>query len=258
MPAKQKPLLNGSTSHLSSQYGACEPDDATRISRTNDFHRIGFTINRLANKSCMNFALGIMCLFYVAINIITLCMNTFTGARRDRHCYTFHLLEFWATFFFSIVSLSSFIFSRKRLNTIHTNATLLKILLFANVVFSAVPALFVTVDLHYFDIYAHEVEYTVSILQAILDIIVFKLITKDSGGYLAPFIFLFMAVLQLVTYNFFENGEQLSHYFEFTFEICTATIMFCFCVDNKVFLDGTLCHLFHNGGHCKEYCDLVL
>jgi len=248
---------NHSHNTITSDYGSFTIFGSDQGQAFHDFHRVGFTINRLANKSLINFILGILCLVYIVVNIVTLCMNTFTGELRQRHCHVFHLLEFWATFLFSIVSLSSFIFSRKRLNTIHSNATLLKLLLFSNIVFSGLPALFVTIDLDYFDWYAHECEYTVSILQALLDIIVFNLIVKDSYP-IAPYVFLFMAGIQMFTYNFCENGEQISHYCEFLFEICTATIMFCFCVDNKVFLDQSLCHIFHNGGHCREYCDFVL
>jgi len=222
-----------------------------------DFYRVGFTIQRLASKSFVNFFLAVLCLVYVVVNVACFIMNCLPRSFRHTHCVVFHLLEFWATFFFSVVSLSSFIFARKPLKSIHDNPTFLKILLFANIVFSGVPAILVTIDLKTFEVFSHEIEYVVSILQALMDIIVFNLISKQNFVFMQV-IFLGMAFLQFATYNLCANGEQISHFFEFIFEICTATIMFCFCVDNKFALDQVLCRIFHGSAHCVEHCDLLL
>jgi len=234
---------------------------ATDVKKPNsavEFYRVGFTIERLSRKSAINFFLAILCLLHVIVNVVCFVINCYPKDFRHRHGYTFHLLEFWATFAFSIVSLSSFIFSRKPLNAIHNNPTSLKLLLFANIVFSGVPAFLITIDIHTFEVMSHEMEYVVGLLQAIMDIIVFNLIVQKDHFQIGPFFFFGMALIQIITYNFCDNGEQISHFFEFIFEICTATVMFCFCVDNKFFLDGLLCSILHEGTHCMEHCDLIL
>ena len=86
---------------------------------------------------------------YVGVNIVCLIMNSFPHSFRHNHALSFHLMEFWATFAFSIVSLSSFVVARRPL---YQDPVVLKLLLFMNVVFSIVPAILVTEDLHTFEV----------------------------------------------------------------------------------------------------------
>lgn len=213
-----------------------------------------FTIQRLAMKSCINFFLAILCLVYVAVNVVCLIMNSFPHSFRHNHAVSFHLMEFWATFAFSIVSLSSFVVSRRPM---YQDPVVLKLLLFMNIVFSAVPAILVTESLETFEIMSHEMEYFVGCLQAIMDIVILHIIAGPGSRSLSV-IFLLMALAQVIVYNFSPNGEQISHFLEFSFEIGTATILFLFCVDNKLISDGLLCELLHQGRHNVQYCELMV
>jgi hypothetical protein len=224
------------------------------LSETDNVAVSMFTINRLATKSLVNFWLAILCLVYVAVNVVCLLMNSLSHQFRHDNELVFHLMEFWATFFFSIVSLSSFVFSRRPL---YQDPTILKILLFTNIVFSAVPAMLVSVDLHTFDLVAHEMEYVVGVLQAIMDMVILSIIYKKQS-FVASLFFIAMALAQIIDYNFDPNGEQHSHFLEFIFEIGTATILFLFCVDNKLRADDLLCELLHHGSHAVQYCNVVV
>jgi len=215
-----------------------------------------FTTQRLALKSCSNFFLAILCLVYVGVNIVCLIMNSFPHSFRHNHALSFHLMEFWATFAFSIVSLSSFVVARRPL---YQDPVVLKLLLFMNVVFSIVPAILVTEDLHTFEVLSHEMEYFVGCLQAIMDMVILHIISRSAQrSFVASAVFLLMALAQVVVYNFSPNGEQLSHFLEFIFEIGTATVLFLFCVDNKLIADGMLCELLHHGRHKVHDCELIV
>jgi len=229
---------------------------------TTDFEtlRLQYTLRRLSTKSIMNFVLSLSCLMYVAVNVVCFIMNCCSKEFRHRHSLVFHLLEFWATFFFSIISLLVFTFTPKAISSFYRRPFYLKLILFMNVVFTLVPAVLLTVDKPTFEVMSHELEYVVGMLQALMDIAMLYAIAKSvSIRTLGPVFFLFLAIVQIIIYNFCANGEQIAHFIEFIFEILTASITFSFCVDNKFYADNKICESFHyDCGHPLEECDLVL
>eukprot|EP00928_Gymnodinium_smaydae_P000013 TRINITY_DN10008_c0_g1_i1.p1 TRINITY_DN10008_c0_g1~~TRINITY_DN10008_c0_g1_i1.p1 ORF type:complete len:279 (+),score=34.78 TRINITY_DN10008_c0_g1_i1:68-838(+) len=241
-------------------------------------HRILFHLGELRSMSCVNLALSFFTLMYVGVNIVCIVINSY-----DNECYTdaseavcnavtstlvFHLMEFWATFAFNVISFVAVAYSPKKLTAICSNPLLLKFLVFINLVTSFISAMLVTINLGKFEVVAHELEYTNELTMALIDLcILVSLVrglrkagstdearsTLTSSGML--FIATCVAIVQLIIYNgmgWSEDGEPLgerpAHYCEFIFEIISATITFWFTMDNKLLADTQIADIMVNRG----------
>ena len=79
-------------------------------------------------------------------------MNSMNQNFRDIHEETFHRIEFWSKFVFTIVTLFSFIFAPKGLSVLYQDTNKLKFMIFMNVIFAFVPAALITIDLEVFEV----------------------------------------------------------------------------------------------------------
>ena len=117
----------------------CSPDSTSML--------ILYRLESLETKSSVNFSLSMVCLLYAAINIVCFMMNWMGAQYTERHKHAFHLLEFWGTFVFSLVSVLSLVHSPRPLGRITQNPLRLKLVVFFNVTISFIPALLVSIDL---------------------------------------------------------------------------------------------------------------
>ena len=131
----------------------------------------------------MNLWLALLCLVYLGINISLVCVNyvnvTFdasgsddANAKEPVDDTVYHLVEFWATFCFAIVECVALANTPKSLYAItggnstntNTNANFqnplfLRVVMFFNIVATAVPAVLISFSIETFEIASHEIEY---------------------------------------------------------------------------------------------------
>ena len=88
----------------------------------------------------------------------------------------FHFTEFTATFFFAVLQIFVIMYSPRSLDVLYDRSKVgfLKVVIFANLIASLVPALMVMMDLNRFDQISHEIEYTGGITLAFLDLIMLR------------------------------------------------------------------------------------
>jgi hypothetical protein len=208
-------------------------------------------LDRLHNLSLKNLHLTILCMMYMGVNVVCLTINSMDEDFREANELVFHLLEFWATFVFSVVQVYSLVFSPRSLGAVYSNPLVLKMVVFFNVVATFISALLVSVSLENFEATSHELEYFNEITMAFVDVVLLAVVARQAGygqqtgkcsTFLTTVVALVVAVVQLLIYNLLDgpnggSGEQLAHFFEFTFEILSAFISFSFCMDNKILCD---------------------
>eukprot|EP00419_Tripos_fusus_P009185 CAMPEP_0172661642 /NCGR_PEP_ID=MMETSP1074-20121228/4831_1 /TAXON_ID=2916 /ORGANISM="Ceratium fusus, Strain PA161109" /LENGTH=247 /DNA_ID=CAMNT_0013477441 /DNA_START=67 /DNA_END=810 /DNA_ORIENTATION=+ len=211
-------------------------------------------VSSLKSRSSVNFLLALAAVVYMAVNVVCYAINYFdpddpTVAVTSP--LTFHLLEFWATFFFNVVEVLALIYSSRTLNKITASPTFLKLIFFLNVASSFIAALLVSINLEKFETVSHELEYANELIMATIDLILLgSLLTRRcQGGRVGivqvrttcgVVIAVAIAIIQLFVYNGLTDGEQLAHYFEFTFEVLSAGITFWFTMDSKFLADATM------------------
>ncbi|CAK0841683.1 unnamed protein product, partial [Prorocentrum cordatum] len=189
-------------------------------------------LDRLHNLSVKNLHLSIVCMMYIGVNVVCITLNSMSEEGREANELVFHLLEFWATFVFSVVQVYSLTFSPRSLGAVYSNPLVLKLVVFFNVVATFISALLVTVSLESFEAPSHELEYFNEITMAFVDVVLFAVVVRQAGNcstLLTTLVALVVAVVQLLIYNLLDGpgggfGEQLAHFFEFAFEISSAFI----------------------------------
>uniref|UniRef100_A0A7S1HVH4 Uncharacterized protein n=1 Tax=Eutreptiella gymnastica TaxID=73025 RepID=A0A7S1HVH4_9EUGL len=238
---------------------ACCGQDSTSI-------LILYRLASLDTKSAVNFSLSIVCLLYAAINVVCFMMNTLGAQFVERHEHSFHLLEFWGTFIFSLVSVFSLVYSPRPLGRITQNPVRLKLVVFFNVAVSLVPALLVSVDLETFEVIAHEIEYTNELTMVLIDLVILASLVREfdptsavssqTSNVAMLLVSASVAVVQLLLYNshFGAHGELVAHYFEFSFELFSAMTMFWFCLDNKLLADMRIKNVIIHGVSLQAQC----
>lgn len=210
-------------------------------------------LTRLDDFARKNFNMALLCLVYTGINIVCTIINAMSQDFRDSHEFAFHMLEFWATFFFSVVQVYALIFSPRSLGSIYKNPNLLKVIIFFNVAATFVPSALVAFSLESFEVLSHEMEYINELTMSFVDLVLIAAMlsrTKDRPvdspwfTLVATLVATAVAIIQLGIYNFLGGyldppgpGEQVAHFFEFAFEIISALISFSFCMDNKLMCD---------------------
>ena len=131
-----------------------------------------------ASATC-NLWLAFLCLIYLGTNITLVCVNyvnfRFVEAHPDLpedaepvDDTVYHLVEFWATFFFAIVECLALANTPKSLYSMigggsnqskGLNPLFLRMVLCFNIVATAVPAVMVSFSIETFEIVSHEIEY---------------------------------------------------------------------------------------------------
>jgi len=233
--------------------------------------------------SSVNLFLALGAVIYLAINIVCTVLNSYDNDcdLKDLSChaattpYVFHMLEFWATFFFNVLDVISLMYSPKQLKVIFWSPLLLKAIVFVNVSGSFITALLVSINLHKFEIPSHELEYANELTVALCDLIILMSLLRGlgSGGGVhvrrqkSTLVWTIMlicfaacvAIAQLGIYNGMgwvggeSNGEVAAHYCEFAFGIMSAGITFWFTMDNKMIADTQIRSLLLTGTSNSEY-----
>lgn len=244
--------------------------------------------------SWSNFMGALLSLTYCGLNMTLFYVN-YENARAkslglappvDKN--VFHLSEFWGTFFFSLVEVYAITQTPKTLvaTVNNTSPRLLKVILFVNVVATLIPAILVTVNLEYFEILSHELEYASEISMSFLELVILWSLlhrnrkskgktsivdsplktgiddapTMSSGtGIQLSIMALAVSVVQLGIYNCLGRtptggmrGEVPAHACEFLFEIISSFITVWFCLDNMLTADEELATiLFGDHEDCK-------
>jgi hypothetical protein len=159
------------------------------------------------------------------------------------HIVRFHILEFWGTFVFSVVTCISLTSTPKSILNIYDNPLTLRLVLFFNIVAASLPAALVSLNYEYFEIISHEIEYLNELTMSFVDLVLLWSLCKIEGGpsVLMACIACLVALIQLVIYNglgITEDGDVVgevpAHFLEFSFGIVSSLIAFWFCMDNKV------------------------
>uniref|UniRef100_A0A7S1S7H4 Transmembrane protein n=1 Tax=Alexandrium catenella TaxID=2925 RepID=A0A7S1S7H4_ALECA len=253
--AQAQPLIPKSGHFDTDTFLCCAlPTDAQAVSSA----FVNDRLLRLRSMSKMNFALAIGCLVYIGVNVVSFIINTLSEETMDKYKLDlpFHLVEFWATFFFSLVEAYIIVFSPRSLGEIYARPAFLKFIIFFNVVSSFVPACLVTFSLEIFEVPGHNLEYVNELALAFLDAVMAMQLSyvarrqpslheaqTAAAGTLwtavAIGVPLLLAVAQILIYNLMsgDSGEVWAHYLEFTFAIGSATVSFLFCMDNKFLVD---------------------
>jgi len=236
--------------------------------------------------SSVNLFLALGAVIYLAINIVCTVLNSYDNDcdLKDLSChaattpYVFHMLEFWATFFFNVLDVISLMYSPKQLKVIFWSPLLLKAIVFVNVSGSFVTALMVSINLHKFEVPSHELEYVNELTVALCDLIILTSLFRglgSGGGVLVGrqksslgwtiILICFaacVAVAQLAIYNGMgwvgneSNGEVAAHYCEFAFAIISAGITFWFTMDNKIIADTQIRSLVLTGRCNPDFCGI--
>jgi len=215
-------------------------------------------LHRLRSMSRTNLNLAICSLVYVGINICTTILNSMDLEYREEHEQFFHLTEFWATFCFALIQVYALVGCPRDFEDIFSRSKLVKLIMALNIVSTVVPAMLITASLERFEVIAHEIEYVNEITMALVDFVFLysmarkaKLLLDESMLFnlVVTCISMAIAIMQLCIYNGLPGaqGEQVAHYFEFTFESFSGLISFVFCMDCKFECDQALLELCESG-----------
>jgi hypothetical protein len=159
-----------------------KPDGLLNISTNVILH---FRLHSLERMSTINFALAVLSLAYLAVNVVMIIFNLLMDDDCDDpdsvyivRCespvsdYAFHMLEFWATFGFAIIQAYALLNTPKTLSTIYERPFQLKLVIFFDIVASLVPVMFVTFDMELFEIVSHEIEYCNELTMSFVDLVI--------------------------------------------------------------------------------------
>jgi len=231
-----------------------------KISKHTDNLLILFELQELKHASVVNLVLCILSLLYVAINIVGLDWNGHSGEYRARTHLFMHYLEFWSTLVFALVEVCALVYSPKSLTSIarSNSTTLLKFVVFLNVVSGATAALLYTLDPVNNERASHEIEYVNEVCVAFVDFLFLRgllpnlrssasataedeyaSVWDQISGIFVTVCFM-LAIAQIWVYNstYQEWGEQDAHWMEFSFGIVAGFVSFWFCMDNKFMADN--------------------
>lgn len=223
--------------------------------------------SELATMSWVNMMLCIASVMYVGVNAVCVVLNYYIDKCKHHQCTppatdkTFHNMEFIATFLFNVADLLALSYSPKKLSNAYSNPLVLKMIVYINVLCSFTSALLVYVSLEKFETVSHELEYGNELTLAVFDLLILWTLLRGMSGRLRDcatqcntifciMLAVIIAVIQLGLYNFMgwtadgdSKGETTAHYFEFMFEILSASITFWFTLDNKFMADSALSEL---------------
>lgn len=203
-----------------------------------------YRLDEMKSLESLNFTLAVACLVYCGINIALIVVNYVNSQDQENPPISeraFHLLEFWATFFFAIVTCISLTSTPKSILNIYNNPMTLRLVLFFNIVASSMPAMLMTLNTEYFEVLSHQIEYLNELTMSFIDLVLLWSLCKFEGANaIMAVIASVVAFIQLAIYNGMgrtDDGEMIgevpAHFLEFTFGIISSLIGFAFCMDNK-------------------------
>jgi uncharacterized membrane protein len=203
-----------------------------------------YRLNEMRSLERVNFTLAIACLVYCGINIALIIVNYVNSQHREDPPISekaFHLLEFWATFCFAIVTCISLTSTPKSILNIYNHPLALRLILFFNIVASSIPAMLMALNTEYFEVISHQIEYLNELTMSFIDLVlVWSLCKFEGANAIMAVIASIVACVQLAIYNGMgrtDDGEMIgevpAHFLEFTFGIISSLIAFAFCMDNK-------------------------
>lgn len=211
-------------------------------------------VNHLRSVSLVNLVLAILSVLYLAVNVVCIVLNGYDKEDDEDPVISyraFHLLEFWATFFFNIVQVVGLLYTPKKLSDMYASPTFLKVVIFVNVGVTFISALLITINTEVFENPSHELEYSNEVTMSLVDLVFLVSLIRNASGDperkktdFLPSVFVVLAsmaiaIIQLGIFNLMgwkngeSQGETLSHYFEFVFEAISASITFWFVMDNR-------------------------
>mmetsp|Transcript_19935 Transcript_19935/g.31108 ORF Transcript_19935/g.31108 Transcript_19935/m.31108 type:complete len:306 (+) Transcript_19935:237-1154(+) len=203
-----------------------------------------YRLNEMRQLERTNFTLAIACLVYCGINIALIIVNYVNSQNQEDPPISekaFHLLEFWATFCFAIVTCISLTSTPKSILNIYNSPMTLRLILFFNIVASSMPAMLMSLNTEYFEIISHQIEYLNELTTSFIDLVLLWSLCKFEGANaIMAVIASIVACVQLAIYNGMGRtddgdmiGEVPAHFLEFAFGIISSLIAFAFCMDNK-------------------------
>ncbi|KAL7448867.1 hypothetical protein ACHAWC_000990 [Mediolabrus comicus] len=230
-----------------------QPDDLVTPTTTKALNSstnvlLVYRLNEMRSLESVNFTLAIACLVYCGINIALIIVNYVNSNSPTNDVVvsekSFHLLEFWATFFFSIVTCISLTSTPKSILNIYNDPLTLRLILFFNIVAASLPAVLITLNMEYFETISHQIEYLNELTMSFIDLVLVWSLCQSAGADSATtsmaVISSIVALIQLAVYNGMgktDSGEMIgevpAHFLEFTFGIISSLIAFAFCMDNK-------------------------
>mmetsp|Transcript_16688 Transcript_16688/g.25317 ORF Transcript_16688/g.25317 Transcript_16688/m.25317 type:complete len:305 (-) Transcript_16688:71-985(-) len=236
--------INGVFNVYKSYQDEVEQGKQQRILNSSQNVLLVYRLNEMRSLERVNFTLAIACLVYCSINIALIIVNHVNSQNPGDPPISekaFHLLEFWATFCFAIVTTISLTATPKSILNIYNNPLTLRLVLFFNIVASAMPAMLMTLNTEYFDVMSHQIEYLNELTMSFIDLVLLWSLCKFEGANaIMAVIASIVACVQLAIYNGMgrtDNGEMIgevpAHFLEFTFGIISSLIGFAFCMDNK-------------------------
>ena len=236
--------INGVFNVYKSYQDEVEQGQKQRILNSSQNVLLVYRLNEMRSLERVNFALAIACLVYCSINIALIIVNHVNSQNPEDPPISekaFHLLEFWATFCFAIVTTISLTATPKSILNIYNNPLTLRLVLFFNIVASAMPAMLMTLNTEYFEVMSHQIEYLNELTMSFIDLVLLWSLCKFEGANaIMAVIASIVACVQLAIYNGMgrtDDGEMIgevpAHFLEFTFGIISSLIGFAFCMDNK-------------------------
>mmetsp|Transcript_27367 Transcript_27367/g.35186 ORF Transcript_27367/g.35186 Transcript_27367/m.35186 type:complete len:305 (-) Transcript_27367:795-1709(-) len=236
--------INGVFNVYKSYQDEVEQGKQQRILNSSQNILLVYRLNEMRSLERVNFTLAIACLVYCSINIALIIVNRVNSQNPEDPPISekvFHLLEFWATFCFAIVTTISLTATPKSILNIYNNPLTLRLVLFFNIVASAMPAMLMTLNTEYFEVVSHQIEYLNELTMSFIDLVLLWSLCKFEGANaIMAVIASIVACVQLAIYNGMgrtDDGEMIgevpAHFLEFTFGIISSLIGFAFCMDNK-------------------------
>ena len=235
---------NGVYNSYYSNFKDSSSEQPQRILNTSQNVLLVYRLHEMKSLERVNFTLAIACLVYCGINIALIVVNYVNSINPDDppiNEKAFHLLEFWATFFFAIVTCLSLTSTPKSILNIYNNPMTLRLVLFFNIVASSMPAMLMSLNTEYFEIISHQIEYLNEMTMSFIDLVLFWSLCKfeDRANAIMAVIASVVACVQLAIYNGMgrtEDGDMIgevpAHFLEFTFGVISSLIGFAFCMDN--------------------------
>jgi len=168
-----------------------------------------FRLQILRTMAGVNFAISVLALIYLALNIVLIVCNAMLvgdceevqqqmtlvekshgrlhePSMHEPQCgspisiYHFHITEFTATFLFSILQAIALLFTPKSSMNIYENPSILRIVLIFAIVISAIPTLMIWINIEVFEVASHEIEYSNEITMSFVDISLFTSVLRAS------------------------------------------------------------------------------
>ena len=226
-------------------------------------------MHELRGLAFVNFVLALLTLLYLAMNLVLLFL-TLKSYKGDG--VILHHVEFWSTFFYACVEAFALIYTPRAISSISGRPTLLKVLLFFDVVATFCPAVLVTLNLEEFETIAHQIEYLNELTMAFANLVLLASLVRrrrgaepgqSAGGDGAVNASIALAAaataaVQVLVYNSgLPDAERVAHYFEFTFAVLSSFVTFWFCLDNRAMgEEEVLCIMYGDHRDCSN-CNVV-